>query len=715
MPTGNVLALLLALLVAFSAVTCSASPKQQRDDKEPAERQIRPKKEKDRREFQDALQALKRGEYAKAKESFRLIQAEENSEAVSQLAELYVARAELGSLETLEKRAGKGGVERAIRMFGSLERGTDVDKRIRRAATSYRAYALLKAGEEGRAYAGIADYPDSLLGSAVLENERFALWPVLIEGLDRAGRFDETVEAAGRLYGEIEGAREEEPTSDQMGRLDDLAEFARSLGFQAASELGGEKREKKLDHDSGFVRAVAGWAHLAWKLDTDELAEKERAKIDELFQEVAADLNAVGAASRVGELSIKLATLGGSKRLVIGALLPLSGDNEGIGQRVLSGMLLAVRAFQHKGAPRVTLVFEDSSGEPSETLDRLDKLGAAAVVGPLDQSRAEAFAPIAEKLALPLVTMTAKDVREAAAGTSTEKGADSGVDEPPKKMGADAEKASDDAGAKAPVVFRNFMDPVTEARAVANLAFHEFGDRRAAVLYPDVGYGSRLMEAFAKEFRSFGGQVVATVSYDRTKSDFAATARKIARADPEAIFIPDSASKVAELSAFLADQDVWGVGAGESKSDGERTFVHYLGTSLWHDPIIVRQAATYVEGAVLPAWYAKTFADGPTRRFGRRFEAVFDRKPGNIEAFAYDNVRWIRRLMLERGIRTSEAVREALVGKAPYEGATGRASFSDEGKLQRTIRFVSVKKEKFAPFDLEVNISPGSAEQPSDQ
>jgi len=695
--------LVVLLLVAVGAATCSAAPKPKPEAEPGAERPIRPDQTSGRQAFEKALRKLEAGNFEEARRAFRLLNAEQTTDpAVAQLAELYVARASLGALGRTDGANRGGGArppEQAVRRFASLQSDESVDPRVRRAARLYWSLLQMRNGARERAVSAIADIADGTLGTAVLDRDRGLLWPVLVEGLRGSGRWKETHRAAAGYYGWLEeqrgasdrgsastdnpvessGTTGERPGSQSDDESDsgpwgEQFAYARARGFEAASELDAGGLEGRLESDDAFVRATAGWAFLDGKLGVEQLSEQDRTSVDERFREVATNLNAIGAADRVGELSVKLATLGGSKRLVLGAVLPLSGSDRSVGRRALAGMLVAMEAFQHRGSPRMTLVFEDAHGDPEETMRRLVDLGVSAVVGPLDRKRASTFAPIADRLGVPMITMTADqpEVEEAEAP---------------------------------PFVLRNFMNSVEEARAVATLAFHEYEDRRAAIAYPDIGYGRRVGDAFAEEFRDRGGQIVADVAYDPSGSDYSRPASRIARSDPDAVFIPDGASNVAEFAAFLADQDVWGYAGSSSERRSDRTYVHYLGTSLWRDSILTRQASRYLRGAVIPAWYDAGFRDDATQGFGRRFRGVQDREPSDIEAFGYDNVRWLRRLMVERGLQDPEAIRDALLDGAEYRGATGRASFTSEGRLRRRFRFVTVEGESFRPMSLQMELA----------
>lgn len=733
--------LLVCALLSFGLATCSATPKPKPDRGRPTEPPIRPGDREEREQFESALKQLQEGKYEEARESFRLIRAQRSSgDPVADSAELYVARSLLGDLKSAEGAEsssdtdlsegseGAGASEserRALQLLSSLREDASVDERVRRAASLYWSYIRLRNEAPGPAYGNLASYPKPALGPAVLERDRIPLWVLLIEGLYRNARWVETLDGSAALYADLhrrledeseaessserskiersehlnrrnrperEGASSPEgaPPRESDDSSEDAAEsreggsaaegyarefaYVRSRGFDAARAISPEERRERLDSDSGFLRATAGWAHLNEMLGAESLDEEQREEIDRRFREVATDLTALGAPGRVSELSVKRATLGSDERLVIGALLPLTGSDRGIGRRAMAGMLLAMEAYDHSGTPRVTLVFEDSNRDPEAAMERLVTGGATAVVGPLDSGRADGFAEAAARHEVPLLTLTAVYPRAARSEENS-------------------------------YVLRNFMDPVTEARAAATVAFHHLEDRRAAVVYPDVGYGRRVSEAFRDEFRRLGGQVVSAISFDRSSSNFSDVAERVAASEPEAIFIPDAASNVAEMAAFLADHDIWGMAKGESRRAGGRRNVHYLGTSLWYDSILTRQASEYVRGAIIPAWYAESFEDDPTRDFGRRFRAVHGRSPGNIEAFAFDNIRWVRSLMLERGLRSPSALLDGLRGGAEFQGATGSVAFDERGRLRRKIRFVHLVEEAFQPLSLQVDIA----------
>lgn len=695
---GAFLCLLLGLI---SLSACKSTPAPRAEELEETA-PIAAQNEEAQKRFDAAMALLSAGEYAPAREAFRLVQAEYSEDPIATLAEVYVARASMGEVDpqtsfSPEATAAYQRSAEVAQILGSLAESATVDKRIRFGAAAYYALEMALRGDTDKALDALSSYPSASLSNIVLAQDRLAVRSLLLESLWRAKRSDAALDAAARLYQEaadveanytsntntnalgddsLDGAQAQlqalaPEDKKRVAFLHSLQALARQRAFSIVEQNAEDLAlQDYLSSKTPFLRALAGWRILEQSLDAD-VAEKERAGLEDLFNQIAPDLVSIGAMSRAAELSQRLAAVGGPKRLAIGFLLPMSGPYQSIGQRAMAGALVSMSAFHHSSAPEVTLVFEDSQANPEAVFERLKQQKVLAVVGPLDVKRAQKFAPLADTHQIPLITLTTESVRVAPAADVSDADANS-------------------------YVFRNFIDAAAEARASARIAFEQLQDRKAAVVFPDVGYGRVTGKAFAEEFRRLGGQIVADIDYDRSKSDFSNAATRLAKSGAEAVFVPDSAEKVAELSAFFANANIWGIPSTQKASKKSRRMqVHYLGTSLWEDPILWRQASNYVEGAVIPIWFSSALPQHETREFVARFEAIYQRSPSNFEAFSFDTVSWLRALMLERGMRRSVAIRDALVSSATYRGVTGESYMGEGGESQRALRFVTPSAEGF--------------------
>ncbi|MFB6264326.1 MAG: ABC transporter substrate-binding protein [Bradymonadaceae bacterium] len=626
-----------------------------------------------RRSFERALEALERGEYERAAETFRRLRAEHRSSAIGRRASLYAARASMGSLPAPGSKPSRGehGVsDRVVSTLRKLAGDSRIESDIRRAADVYLGLAHYYRDRTERADEVFGRLSEARMPAAVLVRDRPRAFTLLIGARRRAGDRVGALRVCRQLY---DGAAElAASTSGSTEKA--LRAFAEVQAFRTLRrDVSLERLRSLSNEESTFVRAVAGTVFVERALERGGLSEERRREVAGIAERARDDLASIGADDRARSLAERVEGLTGSKRLVLAAVLPLSGHNQGVGRQALDGMLLGLRALRYRGRPRVTLVFVDSSSPPKEVVPRLVDREVSAVIGPLSTSAANRYARALADTKLPMVPLTSRPIA-----------------------------ASTNGGQ----IFRNFLDPGAESRAVAALSAERWGDRRAVVLRPDNGYGAFAASNFTRAFRRRGGEVLASVTYQRDKSNYSAVAERVAGLQPDAVFIPDAAPKIAELSAFLADQGVWSAEGEGCSNRSSSICVHYLGTSLWRDSMLTEQAGSYVDGAAVPAWFAPEAKESMAARFARRFRASFDRAPGQTEAFAFDSVRWLRELLLERGVGSPTRLRRALASERRFEGATGVASFRADGTVVRSLRFLAPRPSGFElhPFTLEVHV-----------
>jgi outer membrane PBP1 activator LpoA protein len=190
------------------------------------------------------------------------------------------------------------------------------------------------------------------------------------------------------------------------------------------------------------------------------------------------------------------------------------------------------------------------------------------VVGPLLSSTAVEAAKEAQRLKVPVITLSQKE------------GVTSAGD----------------------YVFRNFLTPEDQGRAIADYAAR-VGHKRFAVLYPQTNYGVELTRYFELAVKERGGSVVRQAAYAPGTTDFSAEVkrvfgvksterldgrRKVREYTPtvqvDALFLPDSFESVALIAPYLGYYSVKGV--------------QLLGANGWNSPRLAELAGEAVEGAV---------------------------------------------------------------------------------------------------------------------
>lgn len=174
----------------------------------------------------------------------------------------------------------------------------------------------------------------------------------------------------------------------------------------------------------------------------------------------------------------------------IGVVLPLSGKRAIVGQRVLQGIQLAINQLSTRDKSLLELVVKDSGlgrGVVQVVEELAQDPNVIGIIGPVLSRDVESVIPIIEKYQLPIFTPTA---------------------------------STPGLAGKSPYVFRNALTKELQASYLARYAVNELNLYRFVVLYPTAAYGETMRKVFENEVRSFGGQIVESIPFERMQTDF---------------------------------------------------------------------------------------------------------------------------------------------------------------------------------------------------
>jgi ABC-type branched-subunit amino acid transport system substrate-binding protein len=150
--------------------------------------------------------------------------------------------------------------------------------------------------------------------------------------------------------------------------------------------------------------------------------------------------------------------------------------------------------------------------------------------------------------------------------------------------------------------------------------------------------------------------------------------------DFEALFIPDSASRVKLITSQLDYYNVKGF--------------QLLGTSLWHSPDLLKNGTEYLEEAIFANSFFTNSIYPETNNFVDVYYTKYNREPENIEALAYDTAGIIIDVLDDMEIKTRAQFVAALKKVGNYEGVTGKTSFDSDRVAQKTPFILKVNKGK---------------------
>lgn len=376
------------------------------------------------------------------------------------------------------------------------------------------ANALLKAGDTQRASGLLRSLDQSALTNAqrqaaLLLQADIALsrgrGPEAISTLDRVNKsalpkrlkvhYLGSVAAAYRLNNEPVRAAE---TLDQLDRLLDSPEARMDNQVSLLFTLTSLNKARLAEAAKGTNRRMRGWIELAQLLAGQSAQSPQlKASLDAWWRKTGSSHAALK-----GLDAAYFATLAGGYAPDTDALvlLPTYGQFGAAGDALKDGIMAAYEADRSGTRPQLSFGADSASAYTDDSV-----AGANLVIGPLHKSSVSA---IARRSALPVPTLALNR----AAGASTEN------------------------------LFQFSLAPEDEAVNAANYA-SAAGLKRAALIYPQSAWGTRMADAFRSQWRALGGTLVAQPSYGSIN----AAAETIAQSDAEAVFLVATTKNIATL------------------------------------------------------------------------------------------------------------------------------------------------------------------------
>lgn len=351
----------------------------------------------------------------------------------------------------------------------------------------------------------------------------------------------------------------------------------------------------------------------------------------------------------------------------IGCVLPLTGRYASAGNKALEAIILAAGIFDKYKKSPYKLVIEDSKSEPDAAKAAVSKLArekVLCIIGPLGSAEALAAAGEAQRLKIPIITLTQK------------------------------EKITDTGD----YVFRNYMTNEMQTRALVAYAIYEMDLNRFAVLYPNDHYGREMERLFRYEVLRQRIKAIKSKSYDKTQVDFGDVIKAITDAkgistgrkeieksqseqkpviDFDALFIPDTPARISMIIPQLAYYNVRGV--------------KLLGTSIWNSADLIKTAGGYVDGAVFADGFCLNTFYPEANDFIDIFYTHYGREPDVVTALVYDAARMILKIVEENDVETREHFKKSLLKLKNYRGVTGTTSFSGKRDAHKDLLILMVK------------------------
>jgi ABC-type branched-subunit amino acid transport system substrate-binding protein len=368
----------------------------------------------------------------------------------------------------------------------------------------------------------------------------------------------------------------------------------------------------------------------------------------------------------------------------IGAILPLSGRGQEVGQLALQGLMLASGTAAEGPAPpnAMRVVFRDDGGDPQRAADAVDELVSLhrviAIVGPLGGPAAARASARAEELGVPLITLT----------------------------------PSTDGTAAGPRTFRLFVSPADEAQMLVAAA-RARGGQRFAILHPDNAYGQTMRSVFADAVRSIGAELGPVVSYPADATAFGPAVTELRRESFDTLFIPDTARRLSLIAPALAAGGLWSAPPGGTPPTNARP-VGLVLPSVAFDPTLARSSGRYLQGALFSNPFHAATAEGRARAFADAFQARFGRTPDLYAASAFDALELVKQAV-DRGATSRGELVDQLGRLGTTDTAGPSGGFAANREPARGTRLVELLGDGFTavPLAAAAPAVPSSKPSPS--
>jgi ABC-type branched-subunit amino acid transport system substrate-binding protein len=289
-------------------------------------------------------------------------------------------------------------------------------------------------------------------------------------------------------------------------------------------------------------------------------------------------------------------------------------------------------------------------------------------------------------------------------------------------------------------VFRNFITPDMQVKALVSYAIQELGVRDFAILYPDEKYGKTFMALFWDEVIAHEGKVVGVEPYKPDGTDFADPIKKLVGLYyevPEKLKNIDETlsgnksgktrtGNILETQLLPLDEESESFGTGENDKpeaivDFGALFIpdapkksglivpqlayydvkdtYLLGTNLWHSENLIEMTRQYVQGAIMPDGFFAGSKMVNVRQFVDGFYKIFNENPGFMEAAAYDTALIMFQTVSRPDVRYRSAIKNELKRLTGFQGVTGLTSFEWNGDARKNLYLLRIRGQRFVELE----------------
>ena len=323
----------------------------------------------------------------------------------------------------------------------------------------------------------------------------------------------------------------------------------------------------------------------------------------------------------------------------IALLVPLSGNNAGVGQSLANATTMALLDTK---AENIRMTSYDTAKGVTAAAQQAIRDGNKLIIGPLLSDNVVATANIARPAGVPILSF------------------------------------SNDTGAAGNNVFLLGHIPAQSIERIIDYSKSK-GMTRFAALVPNGVYGQRASSTLLRKVRDIGGTVVSVQTYDRDANSVEAATRKLAQnGDFQAVLIADNGDMALKAAPYVRKN------ASSS--------AQILGTDLWNTSSKLAGSAT-----MRGAWFASV-SDGLYRQYADKYRARYGTAPFRLSSLGYDSVLLTVKVAQNWKVGTPFPINQ-LTDKGGFIGLDGVFRFMPNGISERALEVQEVRAGSFGVVD----------------
>lgn len=317
----------------------------------------------------------------------------------------------------------------------------------------------------------------------------------------------------------------------------------------------------------------------------------------------------------------------------IALLVPLSGQNAGVGRSLQNATQLAVLDTK-SDVLRITTYDTGAAGGAAAAVQQAIADGNRLILGPLLAEEAREVAPIARRARVPVLSF------------------------------------SNDASVAGNGTFILGYVPGQSIERVVNYAARS-GITDFAALIPTGLYGERASTALLRSVEQARGKVLALETYDARPGSMTSAMAKIGRSPFQAILLAGSADGAVAAAPLIR------------RAPSGKT-ARLLGTELWNT-----DSAIGGKAALNGAWFASV-PDNYYRQYAAKYRARFGTAPYRLSTLGYDAV--LLTVRIARDWRPgTEFPERRLVEPEGFAGLDGAFRFGRDGVAERALEVQEIR------------------------